>query len=78
MEVFFAAFLPRYVPISLGISIPIVCFVIETGWYSTVATLLSSSGPRAAYLGFETQFDRVAGSVMMLLGIKLIASAHEG
>jgi len=74
----FAAFLPRYVPLALGISIPVFCFVIETGWYSTVATLLSSSGPRAAYLGFETQFDRVAGSVMMLLGIKLIASAHEG
>ncbi|MFL6603416.1 MAG: LysE family translocator [Steroidobacteraceae bacterium] len=73
----FAAFMPRYVPIAFGVSIPVVCFVIETGWYSTVASLLSSSRPRAAYLGFKSQFDRIAGSVMMLLGSKLIASAHE-
>lgn len=73
----FAAFLPRHVPTSFAVSIAAVCFVVETGWYSTVATVLSSSGPRAAYLSFKSQIDRVAGSVMMLLGIKLVASAHE-
>jgi threonine efflux protein len=73
----FAAFLPHAVPASLAVSLVVVCFIIETSWYSAVATLLSSSKPRAAYLNFKSQIDRVAGSVMVLLGLKLVASAHE-
>src|SRR5581483_8089025 len=54
----FAAFLPPHVPMSLAVSIAAICFVVETGWYATVATVLSSSGPRAAYLSFKSLIDR--------------------
>ena len=53
-----------------------VVFVIETGWYALVALVLSSEGPRLAYLRFKTWIDRAAGGVMIALGIRLAASAR--
>jgi threonine/homoserine/homoserine lactone efflux protein len=73
----FAAFLPSSHSFSFNIGLVLVVFLIELGWYSVVAIALSSAAPRSAYLRFKKWVDRVAGGVMMALGVKLIASARE-
>jgi threonine/homoserine/homoserine lactone efflux protein len=73
----FAAFLPAaFSPLFAAVLLFLV-FVIEAGWYAVVATVLSSSRPRRAYLGYKAWVDRTAGLVMVGLGLKLVASAHE-
>jgi threonine efflux protein len=72
----FAAFLPAtFSPLFAAVLLFLV-FVIEAGWYALVATVLSSSRPRRAYLGYKAWVDRTAGLVMVGLGLKLVASAH--
>lgn len=71
----FAAFLP---PAPLGwllVALPPLLFLMEAGWYAIVALAFSSRGPRAAYLGWKTWIDRVAGGVMALLGLRLIGES---
>jgi len=51
--------------------------MIETGWYTIVALALSAERPRGAYLRFRTWIDRVAGGVMIGLGVKLLACAQH-
>jgi threonine/homoserine/homoserine lactone efflux protein len=73
----FAALLPAtYSPLFAAMLLGVV-FVIETGWYAVVATMLSSSAPRRAYLRCKAWVDRTAGLVMGGLGLKLMASARE-
>jgi threonine/homoserine/homoserine lactone efflux protein len=71
----FAALMPREVPAALIVVMPIVMFLIESSWYAIVAYALSSASPRASYLRYKAWVDRTAGTVMVLLGIKLICSA---
>jgi threonine/homoserine/homoserine lactone efflux protein len=73
----FAAFLPREVPLSLALALPVVIFCIETGWYATVALALSSAAPRSAYLRYKRWIDRAAGGIMVLLGAKLLSAARD-
>lgn len=73
----FAALLPREVPLSVMLVLPFVVLLVEAGWYAVVALVLSSASPRAAYLRYKAWIDRVAGGVMLLLGLKLAASARE-
>jgi RhtB (resistance to homoserine/threonine) family protein len=70
----FASLLPQAVPLPITLALPICVLFVETGWYSVVAVLLSSTAPRAAYLRSKVWIDRTAGGVMGLLGIKLITS----
>lgn len=72
----FAALLPRDLPLLIALALPVVIFIIETGWYAIVALALSSSSPRAAYLRAKTAVDRAAGGVLGLLGLKLITSEN--
>jgi len=51
--------------------------MIETGWYTIVALALSAERPRGAYLRIKTWIDRVAGGIMVALGVKLLASAQR-
>jgi threonine/homoserine/homoserine lactone efflux protein len=74
----FAAFLPGTYSLSFGAMLLIVVFGVEAGWYAIVATILSSSRPRRAYLSYKAWVDRAAGLVMVGLGLKLVASAHKG
>ena len=74
----FAAFLPRDVPLVLALSVPVIIFCIETGWYTVVALALSSAAPRSAYLRYKAWIDRAAGGVMGLLGLRLVWSAVSG
>jgi len=68
----FTALLPKEIPTYFYFVLPILCFFIDAGWYSLVAVALSAEKPRRVYLRFKKVFDRVAGGVMTLLGLKLI------
>lgn len=73
----FAALLPHDLPLSLIFSLPLVVLLVETGWYAIVALVLSSAVPRAAYLRYKCRIDRIAGSVMIFLGTRLVLSAGK-
>ena len=57
-------------------ALPFLVFLVEAGWYSVVAFTLSAEPSRAAYLVSKVHVDRIAGGVMGLLGLKLIAGAR--
>lgn len=71
----FAAFLPSVQSLSFDLALVVMVFAIETGWYAIVALALSSERPRRAYLRYKAWVDRVAGGVMMALGLRLVWSA---
>ena len=73
----FAAFLPAAPSIGFDVALVTIVFAIEAGWYSIVALALSSERPRRAYLRYKASVDRVAGGVMMLLGLKLVLSSQR-
>lgn len=73
----FAAFLPVVTSIVFKLSVVGIVFFIEAGWYATVVLALSSKNPRNAYLRHKAWIDRVAGSVMAVLGLKLIILANR-
>ena len=68
----FTALLPKEIPAYYYFVLPILCFFIDAGWCSLVAVVLSAEKPRHVYLKFKAIFDRIAGGVMTLLGLKLI------
>jgi len=71
----FAALLPRDLPLSHRLALPILVFLLETSWYALVALALSSERPRRAYVKAKVAMDRTAGTVMVGLGGKLLVSA---
>ena len=73
----FAAFLPNSLSVHLAATLVAIVFALETSWYSIVATLLSTAAPRRVYVGSKTFIDRAAGIVLLGLGLKLIATAHN-
>jgi threonine/homoserine/homoserine lactone efflux protein len=73
----FASLLPGDIPVFLLVLVPIMVFAIETIWYSVVALVLSSPLPRAPYLAAKVWIDRTAGTIMSLLGLKLIFEAQQ-
>lgn len=73
----YSALLPQVIPFAFYLIIPVLAFCIDAGWYVIVAFTLSSEAPRKAYLKFKTFFDSTAGTVMALLGLKLIFSSSK-
>lgn len=73
----FAAFLPSTQSLGFDFTLITLVFVIEVGWYAVVALALSSDRPRGAYLRYKSWVDRLAGGVMVTLGLKLVSSAHR-
>lgn len=71
----FASFLPGAVSWTLALGLLLSVFLVEFGWYAIVATLLSASASRRAYLRYKGWVDRLAGAIMVGLGIRLIAGA---
>lgn len=71
----FAAMLPVAPPVWLLVVLPPLVFVIETAWYTVVALAFSAQHPRALYLRGKVWIDRLAGTVMGLLGLRLIVDA---
>lgn len=72
----FTALLPREIPAYYYVALPLISFIIDAGWYSLVTIALSTERSRNVYIRFKTVIDRVAGSVMALLGLKLILSSR--
>lgn len=68
----FTALLPKDIPTYYYVVLPMLCFFIDAGWCSLVAVALSAEKPRQVYLKFKAVFDRAAGVVMTVLGLKLI------
>lgn len=71
----FAAFMPEQPTTAFIVALALTAFAIETGWYCLVAVVLSAERPRQAYLRFKSGVDRLAGGVMVALGLRLVASA---
>ena len=73
----FAAFLPASPTMEFNLSVAAMVFGIEAGWYIFVALALSANGPRSVYLRYKSWIDRVAGGVMVALGLKLVSAANR-
>ncbi len=73
----FAALMPEHPAPAFYLIVPVAAFIIDAGWYTIVACALSSAAPRAVYLRYKAFIDRLAGSVMGLLGLKLISMARQ-
>jgi len=73
----FTFLLPDDVPPSALVILPVMVFVIETLWYSVVAFALSGPSQRARYLASKTWLDRAAGTIMSVLGLKLVFEAQK-
>lgn len=73
----FAALMPAHPTPAFYLLVPTGAFIVDAGWYTIVACALSSAAPRAAYLRYKAFIDRLAGSVMGLLGLKLISMVRE-
>lgn len=73
----FAALLPANPPLWLDLALPPLIFLQETAWYALVALAFSSARPRAAYLRAKVWIDRVAGTVIGLLGLRLLFEARQ-
>ncbi len=69
----FAALVPAEPPMWLLLVLPAVVFIVETGWYGAVASLLSSSRPRAWHHRQQRSIDRVAGALLGALGAVLLS-----
>ena len=62
--------------LTFDLALVALIFLIEVGWYSLVALALASERPRSAYLRYKSSIDRLAGGVMIALGLKLLSAAH--
>jgi threonine/homoserine/homoserine lactone efflux protein len=73
----YAALLPTHVPLWMYLAIPPIDFMMEGGWYAFVAVAMSSSRPRAVYLGAQGWIDRAAGTLLGVLGLRLIYESTQ-
>jgi threonine/homoserine/homoserine lactone efflux protein len=73
----FAALLPRQYSTSFGIAVPLAMFSVEAIWYTIVAVLLSSQGPRRIYLGCKVWIDRMTGGLLVGLGLRLLLTTLD-
>jgi threonine/homoserine/homoserine lactone efflux protein len=73
----FAALLPADLSVSLVLILALMLFILEAGWYSIVALVLSSNAPRKIYLNLKTVLDRMASFIIGGLGLKLVIEASS-
>ena len=67
----FAALLPQEIPPFGTLFVCLIAFIIDASWYSCVVGLLSTQKAQKIYLRTKKYIDRVAGSVLGALGLKL-------
>lgn len=67
----FAALLPQELPAYSEILLCLLAFSIDAIWYCTVVLLLSTNKSQKVYLRFKKYIDRVAGTLLAGLGLKL-------
>ena len=67
----FAALLPQQLPAYGEILLCLLAFFIDAIWYCTVVFLLSTKKSQKIYLQFKKYIDRIAGTLLAGLGLKL-------
>ena len=67
----FAALLPKELPAYSELLLCLIAFSIDAIWYSMVVVLLSTKKSQKIYLQFKKYIDRVAGTLLAALGIKI-------
>ena len=73
----FAAFMPSTPSLAFDLALVSLVFTIEASWYAVVALTLSSERSRLAYSRYKIWVDRIAGGVMVGMGLKLASSAYR-
>jgi threonine/homoserine/homoserine lactone efflux protein len=73
----FAALLPHHPPLWCYFVLPSLVFGVEFGWYTVVAVCFSSRRPRELYLRARVWIDRIAATMVAMLGLRLIVAAGE-
>lgn len=73
----FAALLPLHPPLWCYVTLPPAVFVIEAGWYATVAIFFSSRHATQFYATAKTAIDRVGATIVTGLGLRLIITARH-
>lgn len=68
----FSAALSKNIQPVMYIILPTMAFIIDVLWYAVVACLLSTHGPRQAYIKYRKFIDKLSGGIMALLGIRLL------
>jgi len=68
----FSAALSKNIQPAMYIILPLMAFVIDVLWYTAVACLLSTDGPRLAYIKYRKFIDKLSGGVMAFLGLRLL------
>ena len=67
----FAALLPQQLPAYGELLLCLLAFFVDGIWYCTVVVLLSTKKSQKVYLRFKKYIDRVAGTLLAGLGLKL-------
>jgi threonine/homoserine/homoserine lactone efflux protein len=67
----FAALLPKELPAYSELFLCLIAFFIDVIWYCMVVFLLSTEKSQKIYLRFKKYIDRVAGTILAILGIKI-------
>ncbi len=70
----FASLLPSSLDLASEAVLLGMVLLVEGGWYCLVALVFSSARPRALYQKARPRIDRIAASVMGVLGVRLILS----
>jgi len=68
----FAALLPTELPAYSVISLCFLAFFIDVVWYCGIVFLLSTPKSQKIYLKFKKYIDRIAGTILAALGLKLV------
>jgi hypothetical protein len=67
--------LPASPDVWLLVLLPPLVFAVETSWYAIIALSLSVPYPRRLYARVKLWADRAAGTLMGLLGLRLVLDA---
>lgn len=68
----FTATLSAHISLSMTIALPVMAFVIDTGWYVVVALAFSTERPRRIYMKYRRFIDKTSGAIMATLGVRLL------
>jgi len=72
----FAAAVPAATPLWAKLAVLSAGGVIEVAWYTAVSYALSSGPMRAGYRRVRRTVDRVLGTLLIALGLKVALDAH--
>ncbi len=68
----FSSALSKNIQPVMYIILPTMAFVIDVLWYAVVAYLLSTDGPRQAYIKYRKFIDKLSGGIMAFMGVRLL------